>query len=236
MKEQLIHLGFTQDEAETFLALLKESDQTATILARSTGINRTVIYHVLQNLANKGLIIEKSIQGVKHFSSAPLSALSSYIDSKKEIVQMLLPQLREIVPEQRLPVKVEVYQSIQGGLAILKDIIKTGKDYLAFGEDRHFREILGTLAEQYVRQLKEKKIKEKLLIPQGQEALKSKYSEVRYLPKDIRLPTITAVYGEKVAHAIFQKPYYGIVITSKDLATSYTSLFNYLWSIAKKSN
>lgn len=229
-----MHLGLNQNEAEIFIALLKRSEQTATTLAQSTDINRTVIYTVLQSLANKGLINEKMIYGVKHFSSAPLNALSSYIESKREIVQELLPQLQKIAPEHDEKVNVEVYQSVQGGLTILKDIIKTGKDYLAFGEDKSFRELLGTLAEQYVRQLKEKKIKERLLVPQGQEVLVSKYSEVRYLPKDIKLPTITAVYGDKVAHAIFQKPYYGIVITSKDLATTYTSVFNYLWKIAKK--
>jgi hypothetical protein len=53
------------------------------------------------------------------------------------------------------------------------------------------------------------------------------------LPKDIKLPSISVIYGDKVAFAIFQKPYYAIVIESKDLAQSYQSLFEYLWKIAK---
>ena len=48
------------------------------------------------------------------------------------------------------------------------------------------------------------------------------------------MPTITTIYGNKVAIAIFTEPYYCILINSKDLANSYRSSFELLWQISKK--
>ncbi|MBI3334329.1 hypothetical protein HYZ97_02485, partial [Candidatus Pacearchaeota archaeon] len=161
-------------------------------------------------------------------------ALLNYIKSKEEAARRAIFSLQKIEKEEKENVRVEVYQGVQGGLAVLKDIIAVGKDYIAFGEDKSFHELFGTLAEQYVRKLKEKKIRERLLVPFGEKVLTSRYSEVRFLPKDIKLPSVGVVYGNKVAFAIFQRPYYAVVIESDDLAKTYKNLFELLWKMAKK--
>ena len=61
-----------------------------------------------------------------------------------------------------------------------------------------------------------------------------KYHIDAILSKDVKMPSITAIYGNSIVMAIFQKPYYSIKIKSKDLAESYKSIFELLWKIAKK--
>lgn len=232
MKEALTRIGLSEQEAEVYSTLAKQDRISAAQLAKLTKINRSVVYSILESLKEKGLISEVLIQGVKQFSITKPEALISYVKVKEEAAQEIFNSLKKLERDEKRSVNVEVYQGVQGGLAVLKDILITGKDYMAFGEDKLFQELFGTLAEQYVRQLKEKKIRERLLIPYGSMVLASKYSKVKRLPQDIRLPSISVIYGNKVAFAIFQKPYYAVVIESIDLAQTYRSLFEYLWKSA----
>ncbi len=229
MKEALIRVGLNEQEAEVYSALAKHEGMPAAQLAKTTEINRSVVYSILESLKEKGLVSEFLIHGVKQFSITKPEALMSFVKAKEEAAKEVLDSLKKLEKDEKESVKVEVYQGVQGGLAVLKDILATGKDYVAFGEDKSFQELFGTLAEQYVRQLKENRIRERLLVPRGSTILTSKYSEVKYLPKDIALPSISVIYGNKVAFAIFQKPYYAVVIESRDLAQTYQSLFEYLW-------
>lgn len=234
MKNELKELGLSEQESDIYIELLNNKPLTAGQIAKATRINRSVVYFVLDSLIEKGLVGSVIIDGVKRFSANDIISLKEFVERKEEVLRELLPKLKSINGRDSNKVKIEVFQGINGGLAVMKDLISTGEDYLAFGEDLSFQNVFGTIAEQYIRKLKEKKIKEKLLVPKGQKVLMSDYTEVRYLPKEMKLPTMTAVYGNKVAIAIFQKPYHAIVIQSDDLAESYRSLFKYLWSVAKK--
>ena len=233
MKEALIQIGLNEQEAEVYSTLARNKRLTATLLAKEAGINRSVVYSILESLKEKSLVSEVLIQRVKQFSITKPEALMSYVKVKEEAAKEILSSLKKLEKDEKKNVKVEVYQGKQGGLAVLKDILATGKDYVAFGEDRLFQELFGTLAEQYVRQLKEKRIRERLLVPHESTVLAGKYSKVKHLPKYIKLPSISVIYGNKVAFAIFQKPYYAIVIESTDLVQTYKSLFEYLWKIAR---
>ena len=92
-----------------------------------------------------------------------------------------------------------------------------------------------TLAEQYTRQINEKKIKERIIISKGVKLEElGKNTEVKYLPKEFNMPSIATIYSDKIAFAIFEKPYYVILIKSKTLAKTYKSIFEVLWKTAKK--
>ncbi len=233
MKDALIRMGLNGQEADVYNVLAKYDRISASHLAKLISINRSVVYSILNSLKEKGLVSEFLIQGVKQFSVTKPEALMSYVRAKEDAAKEALASLKKLEKDNKDSVQVEVYQGVQGGLAVLKDILATGKDYAAFGEDEQFQKLFGTLAEQYIRQLKEKRIRERLLVPRGGIVLASKYSEVRHLPKDIELPSISVIYGSKVAFAIFQKPYYAIVIESEDLARTYQSIFECLWKIAR---
>lgn len=233
MIDELTSIGLNKQEAEIYLHLNKEKNQTASRIAEQTRINRSVVYGILDSLVNKGLVNYILINGVKRFSSTKPEALVEFMKEKEAALKRILPQLKSLKSDEYDIVNVEVFRGVNGGLAVMKDIIKNCNEYVAFGEDTSFQRIMGTLAKQYVRQLNERKIKERLLVPEGQKVLISKNTELRYLPKNMQIPSITTVYGNKVALAIFQKPYYAIVIESKELAHTYRSLFELLWKIAK---
>ncbi len=233
MIAELTSIGLSKQEAEIYIYLNKEKNQTASEIAEQTRTNRSVVYGLLDSLINKGLVNYVLINGVKRFSSTKPEALVEFIKEKEIALKRILPQLKSLKSDEYDIVNVEVFRGVNGGLAVMKDIIKNCNEYVAFGEDTSFQRIMGTLAKQYVRQLNERKVKERLLVPEGRKVLISKNTELRYLPKNMQIPSITTVYGNKVALAIFQKPYYAIVIESKELAHTYRSLFELLWKTAK---
>lgn len=54
--EDLKKIGFTQNEAKTFLALISLESSSASNLVRRTGIRDSKIYHILDQLEKKGFI------------------------------------------------------------------------------------------------------------------------------------------------------------------------------------
>lgn len=231
-----MEIGLNRQEAEIYLYLLKSEKVTANQIAKSTKINRSVIYSIIEKLLDKGIANQILIKNVKHFSASNPNALLDFLNNKKEILSNLLPNLRSITKQEKQLVSVEIFQGIKGGLTILKDIIREGKEYVSLGDEGQFQSILeGTIAEQYVNKLKEKKIKERIITRKGIKLIQtSKLTQIKYLPEEFRFPTITTIYGDNVAIAIFDKPYYVILIKSKSLAFAYKSLFEGLWKIAKE--
>lgn len=234
MKEQLIDIGLEEKEVDIYLQLLKKSNQTATIISKKTKINRTVVYSIIDKLIDKGLASYVLINGKKHFSASRPKTLQEFLRDKEKILEKILPDLESIKEDQNNPVEVEVFQGIKGGITILKDILREGKDYVSFGDDGTWFNISKTMVEQYLRQLVERGIKERVLMKKGARlAGDLRNSRIRYIPKDFCLNTITTIYGNQVAIAIFENPYYVILIKSKTLAQTYLDLFEQMWKIAK---
>ena len=58
-------------------------------------------------------------------------------------------------------------------------------------------------------------------------------TEIKYLPKELSNPSTLVIYGDKIAHVIWNEPYFVIVIKNEDVAKSMKDYFNLLWKIAK---
>ena len=91
------------------------------------------------------------------------------------------------------------------------------------------------IMKQFFNQMKKNKLKERVLVREGDTYLPSHKTTTQYkfLPKEFFDPTSTFMYGEKVALVIFGEPLHGLIITSKLLSATYKKQFNLLWKVAK---
>ena len=232
MEQELKELGLTDNESKIYLHLLKRNKQTATKIAKETKIKRTVVYSCIDSLIHKGLVSSVVINGVNCYSSNNPSTLMDFLKNKELTLKEILPKLLNIKKEEKEEVRVELFEGLQGGIAVMDDIIKSCKEYCGFGNDESFQR-LGTIAEQYIRKLNEKGIKEKLVVREGEKPMIGKNSQIRYLPKEVDMPAATVIYGNKVGITILDKPYYVVLIESKIIARTYKNIFEHLWGIAK---
>lgn len=107
----LLSLGFTQKEAEVYLAVQKHGRIMPADLAEATGINRTTVYSVVKELLAKGVIVEDLGSHTRELlATAPeelerfLERQLSEIKQKQSVVDEAVEMVRGIAGEATYPV------------------------------------------------------------------------------------------------------------------------------------
>lgn len=236
LNKLLQHLGLEEKEAKVYLELLRLNESTATKIAEKTNLDRTLIYQLANKLIEKGLVSYIIKNNVKYFSATNPKKLLQDLKEKETNLQKALPELIGLTGIEEQETKVEVYRGKEGLRTILKDIIRTKKDYVAFGEEGRFQKVLPIDIQRFLKELEKSKIHEKVLVREDfkEKVLKSKHSEFRYISKDYLSPVTTVVYEDKTVNFIWTQPHYAIVTKNKEVADSFRTHFNALWKISKK--
>lgn len=229
----LIELGLERKEVKIYLILLKLQQATVTRISEETRIERTLCYSVINKLLDKGLVSYAVQNNVKYFKAAPPEKLMEDLKETQEELQKILPHLIGLSKLGREKTRAEIYQGKEGMKTVIKDIIREKKDYIVFGEEGRFQETLPIYSLQFIRRIEEEGIKERVLVKEGMEVIKSKNSEFRYIPKEYLSPSSTVVYGNKVAIVVWSEPFLTILIGNKEVADSYRGYFEMLWRMVK---
>jgi HTH-type transcriptional regulator, sugar sensing transcriptional regulator len=234
--EILEQIGLEKDEIKIYLILLRIGSITATKIASETNIYRTNVYRLLDSLISKGLASYILKNNVKYFSASSPKKLLDDQKKKQQELQKLILELEKIPPVKEIEFKVETFKGKEGLVAVLKYVLRERKDYVVFGEEGKFQEILPYFIEQLLRDIKNLSIHERIL---SKESMKgriklTKNSKIRYLPEKYFSPTMTVVFGDFTAIFDWNEPYHAVLINSKPMAESYKNYFELLWKIAKK--
>ena len=60
--------------------------------------------------------------------------------------------------------------------------------------------------------------------------------KMRFLPKDITIPAVINIYGDRVVNLLWKEEYpICFMLINKDISDSYRKYFEILWKISKKS-
>ena len=78
----LTHLGFTEYEAKTYLALLRKSPLTGYAVARASGVPRSKIYEVLASMVERGDVLVSYGEPVQYAPKRP----EELIESRRQMV------------------------------------------------------------------------------------------------------------------------------------------------------
>ncbi len=237
VKKSLEEVGFDEKEIQVYLSLLKIGETTATKISRETKIERTLVYYIVEKLINRGLVSFKLKNNVKYYSASnPEKILDEIREKEKSFLKVLpfLEQIRKQAYEE--DVRVDIYKETAGLKAVMNDMFKRARDFLVLGEQGQIQKHYPIIYQQYLRKLKDTKIKEKVIIREDLRGKiwKSKNSEFRYISEDLLSPTTTLIYDDKILITLWEKPMFNILITSKKVADSFRSYFNHFWKIAKE--
>mgnify|MGYP001294978295 CR=1 FL=1 len=236
LQKILQELGLEEKEAKVYLELLKLNETTATKISEKTNLDRTLMYQLTNKLIEKGLVSYIIKNNVKYFSAVNPEKLVQDLKEKEKQLQKAMPELLNLKKSKEEETKVEIFKGEEGLKTVLKDIIRTKKDYIVFGEESQFQEILPIFVYQFINQLSKNNIHEKVLVREDfrNKILKSKNSTFKYISKEYLSPVTTLIYENKTVNFIWTPPYYAILTTNKEVADSFRSQFKALWKIAKK--
>ncbi|MBI4981470.1 hypothetical protein HZC30_08025 [Candidatus Woesearchaeota archaeon] len=241
--KNLLQLGFTENEAKVYLALLEAGLSTITKIISKTNLHKQIIYDNLQRLTAKGLVSYVIQSNRKYFQAVSpekikdiLEEQKKELESKENLLKEILPQLLARKEESKPQSLATIYYGKKGLKSILEEILTQKEEVLSFGAEGKFRQIFGPYWENYNRRREKLKVKIKVI---WNEKLKGKrenllYLDAKYIPKEFDNPASTMIYGDKTAIILWEEIPFAVLIESAKIARSYRNTFELLWKASRK--
>lgn len=233
-------LGFSHQDAEVYLAILKVGESSVGAIISQTGFHRDLVYGALTRLEQQGLVQSLEKKKIRHYQAADPTLLVRKEKEKAELAMSLLPALKELYTQPA--VSVRIYEGSDGLEEIEKDwadSLKNGEEFYCIGgAGEAWYEVAKPFYKKYHERLFKRKITIKT-VTFGNEAKgiakyeNAKFNPVRILPENFRAPSSTVIYADKLLIQVFGEQFIGIVIQSKQISQAYRHYFNSLWKIAK---
>lgn len=238
--EILREIGLSEEESKVYLALLKEGSSLASTISDLTKINRSHSYKILDELIKKGFVSYVLKENVRYYNPVSPEKILEIIKEKETKLKEELPRLNQLFNPTKNKPEVEILEGEEGIKTVLKDILKTKEEWLAFGSGKS-PEVLSYYSDHFEKERVKNKIfmkaildKSKSGIERGNKLSKLKYTNVKYLKGEGSSPSSNWIYGENVAIITWTKENpFAIRITSKEVSESYKRYFNTLWKTAR---
>jgi len=141
IQKYLTAYGLTSDEAKVYLALL-EKPLTHLEVARKTGVNRTKVYRIADDLEKKSLVKTEQLDSGKVLSASEpknlevsITTEEQELNNKKAILKKLLPSLDNAFGKEVEGARfsVSTYEGVAGLKQMLWNELKTDGELLSFG-------------------------------------------------------------------------------------------------------
>lgn len=230
IKEMLKEAGLTGNESKVYLELLKKEESIANKIAKNLSLDRTLTYTILNHLIDKGLVSYKIKDKIKYFQAENPEFILENQKKKEILLSSLVEKLKEIKKLEENETEVRVYEGIEGLRALSKIMMKS-KHLDAFGATGRLYNLLYEAAP-LVREMTRKGHTSRILLPKeikGHEF--TKHQGIKTKVFEIKSEATTTIFGDYVAiHLIKDKPL-AILIKNKDIAESYRSYFDKIWSL-----
>lgn len=239
--EKLKHIGLNDKEIKVYLALLELGDSLVSEIADKTKINRSLLYSILSDLANKGIVTYILKNSVRYYRAAEPEKILSVLKEKEKAFESILPDLTSLYkPRAKKPI-VEILEGREGLKTILNDVLRLKEEWFAFNVPGKGPEILGSAVHLFEKERQKERIKLNVIcmkteegMKRGKEFSKMKYTFVKYMPETYSSPASNWIYGDRVTIIYWNKEFpFAVRIIDKSLADSYKNYFKTLWNSLK---
>jgi hypothetical protein len=246
--QRLKSLGLSKDEARLYLELLKEPSSHLK-LARATGINRTKVYRLADQLEKRSLVGRRSDdRGTFLIASDPatleveLVTHEERLRAQRQNLKTLLPQLTGIKTNDPSSFIIHTYEGVEGFKQMLWHELKTQGENLMFGcgsltdliDSKRWIEkhqIMMAEAGYHIREI----------INTGESSnafsveteVKKRYRYKVISGKTLALDNQIAIYNDTVSvYHWRQQQKVGLEIINKDYAQTMRQMFELYWQMA----
>jgi len=227
-------LNLDAKESKLFVALYKLSRASVNDLLKQTKIERRTIYDVLERLIQKGYVRYIVENKKRMYIPTDVNSIEEELKHKSQRFKELIPTIKGLKLDTG-SIDVEILTGKKGITMIFNEIVVSEKEHLAFGDVSKFVENTGFDTQNFLKRLKEKKVSEKIIYPEGKKILKIPKGQYKILNTKLVPPTPVIIYGNIVAIFLFADPVTIIRIDNAEVALSYKKYFNHYWSIGKKA-
>jgi sugar-specific transcriptional regulator TrmB len=246
----LKEVGLTEGESKVYILLLKRGSLKASQISKETGLNRSNLYKIIENLISKKLVFSLITDKVNFFSSTRPERLkelynqklSSLREKEKEINEYIKSiETIQSIPPLEGKFAVEVYHGIDEVKEVLSRVLLLNKNDIVYSLGKE-----GLMAEypkikywfhNFIKQRVRKGIKFYAIYNLHEKAKRvhSRFTRVRYAKLEGMGEIEIAFYRDLLMiYVVTEKEPRVIVIKSKEIVNSMIGYFNFLWEKAKE--
>jgi len=244
----LMQAGLSEEQALVYQGLIEKGPQKASSIANWTGVKRSLVYKILEQLENIGLISKKDGSNtVSIFSPNHPSLILSYIERKeKEILltkEMTISSLGSLSSKFNLMIGRPNVQFFEGKEAIEKITNNYPQIDSEIRQFINISEAMKSMGENTVSYLNErikKGISKRMIVSSTEENKNyvkngSELTTFKIINKD--LPTAIQVYDNTISMLTLSKEKnIGVLIEDKDIAETLKNIFDTIWENSEEIN
>lgn len=243
MKEELLQLGFSNHEADVYLALVEIGTTGTGEIIRRTGLHRNIVYETLDKLISRKLVFKIANEKVTQFKLADPERILVEQKTRLEIAERIIP---ELVNKADVKQEILVYEGAEGFKTSSLDYIERMKPdsvlYVLGASGNLWFNLMGDAHKKYERtRIKKRIVMKEILyqeIPMERDIELAKKKDalydIRILPMSFDTPANTLILEDIVVIQILSEPYSHIWIKNPALAKAYLNYFNAMWQQAKE--
>ena len=230
--------GLTETEAKVYLTLLELGPSLAGVVPRRAGIHRRSVYDALDRLFQKGLISYIKTNNRKYFEAVHPNRLLQIIEERKLNVERALPELKLKFDMSKKRSETVFFRGSRAIRSVFDDQIDQKHEIKVFGASLEAPRILKYYFPHYHARRVKSKIPMRILFDEtarNSEATKNiPLVKIRFLPKELKMPAATNVYGETVSIIGWAEEPHAILIREPLISKSYHTLFEFLWRLGRE--
>ena len=236
-ESELKELGLTDNEIKVYLSLLEHGALNPTKLAEKAGLHRSYVYDTVERLLDRGIINTVLVDKKKNYQAVDPKVLREIFELKLRQLDSILPQLSGLFQSTKEATRIELHRGKRVYRTLIKELIsdlkKNDTVYLSGVDENILETVEPIYLKQYFTIIKEKNVKEKIIIARGGKRLKEKNLTYKELDKKYVGDTTTVIYQDNVFIFVWGSPHYLITIKSDKVAKTYLKQFELLWDRAK---
>lgn len=234
---ELKELGLTDNEIKVYLILLENGILNPTKIAEKTGMHRSYIYDTLERLLDRGVINTVLVNNKKHYQPVDPKVLRETFELKLRKLNAILPNLSGLFQATKEETRVELHRGKRVYRTLLKYLIANMKKndiiYVLGANESAIESVEPIYLKQYFNIIKEKNVKEKIIIAKGNKKIKQEGLIYKELNSKCLDETTIAIHHSKVFIFIWGNPYYLIMLENLKVANTYKKQFELMWNIAE---
>ncbi|MFA6548230.1 MAG: helix-turn-helix domain-containing protein [Candidatus Magasanikbacteria bacterium] len=240
-------LGFNKNKQKTYLSLLSLGQATAKQIAEHSGIERTTVYKIAEELLKEGLA-EKIPGKINSYAITNPNKLVEIQNENKKTAELMLPELLGLLSSTTIKPKLKFYEGDEGVKKVFEDPfdMSRGSVVKSFSSAENIMSRFGSVyARHYTEERIHKKIKRLSLRPiTDQPKSKNDWEvytseemvlrEIRFLPPQIKNNTLIQIYNNKIGVIGTKEENYAFILESKELCLLMDQVFDWIWEMAKR--
>jgi sugar-specific transcriptional regulator TrmB len=235
----LKQFGLTEQEAQTYLSLLKIGGARASVLAKETGVKRTTIYPILKSLSEKGVVLVYFKKSQRFYYAQKPNKLAVLFEKKLEFFSNIIPTFEAMDKKQAEAIGLRFIETKEELKRFYEDVLLDykNKSYRIIGNAAEWEGVDQEFFIQYRKNRASANIKTRLLLSANSKNInpteKNLLREYKYLPEKHKFRSTMDIFKDKILIISPDISSLAVVIAVPAMVDIFKSMFEIIWDSVK---